>query len=175
MAMAEPPMTFVFSSTASAWSASAITEPSIGDRHPARERRPGHPTGPAAVPYRAAREGTGRCPARCTPEPGRPGRAPLPSVTMGAQATLNPVRLSVAPGGEAHADISVTNIGQVVDAFTLQVLGDAAGWTACEPRAISLLPGQGGTARIMIKPPLSPDLPYGPVPFAVRVASTEDP
>jgi hypothetical protein len=94
---------------------------------------------------------------------------------MGAQATLNPVRLSVAPGGEAHADISVKNIGQVVDAFTLQVLGDAAGWTACEPRAISLLPGQDGTARIMIRPPLSPDLPYGPVPFAVRVASTEDP
>jgi hypothetical protein len=94
---------------------------------------------------------------------------------MGAQATLNPVRLSVAPGGEARADISVKNIGQVVDAFTLQVLGDAAGWAACEPRAISLLPGQDGTARIMIRPPLSPDLPSGPVPFAVRVASTEDP
>lgn len=94
---------------------------------------------------------------------------------MGAQASLSPAQVPVAPGGEAHAEISVKNNGQVVDAFTLQVLGDAVGWAACDPQSLSLFPGQTGTAQVMFRPPLGPDVPYGPVPFAVRVASTEDP
>jgi len=94
---------------------------------------------------------------------------------MGAQASLSPAQVSVAPGGEAHAEISVKNNGQVVDAFTLQVLGDAVGWAACDPQSLSLFPGQTGTAQVMFRPPLGPHVPYGPVPFAVRVASTEDP
>lgn len=94
---------------------------------------------------------------------------------MAAQATLNPLRLQVAPGGEARTKISVTNNGLVVDSFKLHVLGPAAGWTACEPSAISLFPGQSGTAQIVVRPPVSSDVPYGPVPFAVRVVSAEDP
>jgi hypothetical protein len=83
--------------------------------------------------------------------------------------------MSVAPGGEARAEISVKNNGQVVDAFTLQVLGDAVGWAACDPQSLSLFPGQTGTAQVCFRPPLGPHVPYGPMPFAVRVASTEDP
>ncbi|HEV2372556.1 MAG TPA: hypothetical protein VGS19_10330 [Streptosporangiaceae bacterium] len=94
---------------------------------------------------------------------------------MGAEATLNPAHLTVTPGGEAHTEITVRNNGRVVDGFTLRVLGDAANWARCEPQGISLLPGQSGTARIMFRPPPGPDLPYGPLPFAVRVISSEDP
>lgn len=94
---------------------------------------------------------------------------------MGARASLNPAHLPVVPGGEAHTEIAVTNNGQVVDAFTLQVLGDAVGWAICDPPSISLLPGQAGTAHIVFRPQPGPGLPHGPVPFAVRVASTEDP
>jgi len=94
---------------------------------------------------------------------------------MGAEATLRPGRLPVAPGGEVQTEISVKNSGTVVDSFTLSVLGDAAHWAVCEPEAISLFPGQNGTAQIFVRPPLGSDVPYGPVPFGVRVASTEDP
>jgi hypothetical protein len=94
---------------------------------------------------------------------------------MGAEATLRPGRLPVAPGGEAHTEISVKNNGLVVDSFALSVLGEAAHWAVCEPDAISLFPGQDAVARIFVRPPLNSDVPYGPVPFGVRVASSEDP
>ncbi len=94
---------------------------------------------------------------------------------MGAEATLRPGRLPVAPGGEVQTEISVKNSGTVVDSFTFSVLGDAAHWAVCEPEALSLFPGQNGTAQIFVRPPLGSDVPYGPVPFGVRVASTEDP
>jgi hypothetical protein len=94
---------------------------------------------------------------------------------MGAEATLTPGQLQVAPGGETQAAISVKNSGPVVDSFALTVLGDAAGWAVCEPEDVSLFPGQDETVRILFRPPMSPDLPHGPVPFAVRVASSEDP
>lgn len=94
---------------------------------------------------------------------------------MGAQVALRPDRLLVAPGGEARIEISVKNTGPVVDSFAFSVLGEPAPWAVCEPDAISLFPGQGGTAQVLLRPPVTSDLPYGPVPFAVRVASNEDP
>jgi hypothetical protein len=94
---------------------------------------------------------------------------------MGAQVALRPDRLLVAPGGEAHIEISVKNTGPVVDSFAFSVLGEPAPWAVCEPDAISLFPGQDGTAQVLLRPPVTSDLPYGPVPFAVRVASNEDP
>jgi hypothetical protein len=94
---------------------------------------------------------------------------------MGAEAILRPDHLPVAPGGEAVAELSVKNTGFVVDSFTLSMLGDAAPWAFCEPETISLFPGQEGTARIGIRLPADSGLPQGPLPFAVRVASSEDP
>ena len=94
---------------------------------------------------------------------------------MGAEATLKPGRLPVAPGGEARTEIAVRNNGPVVDSFALSVLGEAAGWASCEPAALSLFPGQDATAQVLVRPPMRPDVPYGPVPFAVRVLSSEDP
>ncbi len=93
---------------------------------------------------------------------------------MGAEATLRPGRLAVAPSDEAAAEIVVKNTGLVVDSFALSVLGPAAAWAYCEPDALSLFPGQEGTARVILHPPVLPGL-YGPVPFGVRVASGEDP
>jgi hypothetical protein len=94
---------------------------------------------------------------------------------MGAEATLTPGQLLVTPGGEATFEASVRNTGGVVDSFTFTPLGPAAPWTACEPAALSLFPGQTGTVRITVRPPVTPDLPEGPVAFAVRVVSNEDP
>jgi hypothetical protein len=94
---------------------------------------------------------------------------------MGAEAALKPSRLPVAPGGEVSTEISVKNSGAVVDSFTFSVLGTAAPWAMCEPGSISLLPGQNGTARILLRPPATSEVRSGAVPFAVRVASSEDP
>ncbi len=94
---------------------------------------------------------------------------------MGAEANLRHRRLPVAPGGEASTEISVKNTGMVVDSFTLSVLGETAPWAVCEPDVISLFPGQEGTAQVLVRLPAESGLPHGPVPFGVRVASSEDP
>jgi hypothetical protein len=94
---------------------------------------------------------------------------------MGAIAVLGTRSIPVAPGAQATAEIRVRNNGTVVDQFTIQVLGDAAGWSVAEPPVISLFPGAEQTARITFKPPRSPDVPAGPLAFGIRVASQEDP
>ncbi len=94
---------------------------------------------------------------------------------MGAEAILRPDSFPVYPGGEAHSEITVRNTGQVVDSFALGVIGDAAAWAMCEPQVLSLFPGQSAAAHVIVRPPLGPHVPHGPLPFAVRVTSSEDP
>lgn len=94
---------------------------------------------------------------------------------MGAIAVLGTRSLAVAPGAQASTEIRVRNNGTVVDQFTIQVLGDAAAWSAAEPPVISLFPGAEQAARITFRPPRSPEVPAGPMAFGVRVASQEDP
>ncbi len=95
---------------------------------------------------------------------------------MGAEATLTPDQSLVTPGGETTFEATVRNTGGVVDSFTFTPLGPAAPWTACEPAVLSLFPGQTGTVRITVRcPAMNPDLPEGPVAFAVRIVSNEDP
>jgi len=94
---------------------------------------------------------------------------------MGATATLSTETLRVEPGGEARCAVRVRNNGTVVDEFRFTVLGDAAGWAAVEPGALSLMPGTDGTAEVRFRPPRSSETKAGPVPFGLRVASKEDP
>jgi hypothetical protein len=116
----------------------------------------------------------GPCTAVCPDRPGPARRGPVASGLMGAEATLNPGRLPVAPADQAATEIVVKNTGLVVDSFTLSVLGPVAAWAFCEPEVLRLFPGQEAAAHVVLQPPLAPGL-YGPVAFGVRVASSEDP
>jgi len=101
-------------------------------------------------------------------------RARLPSLRMGAEASLTPAVLPVRPGTEAVAELSVTNTGTVVDSFTLEVLGDAAAWARCEPPVLSLFPGQSETVRVTFAPPAGPGTRPGHLAFGIRIRPTED-
>jgi hypothetical protein len=94
---------------------------------------------------------------------------------MGALAHLESSSLTVTPGAEAVAVVRVRNTGTVVDQFTIDVLGDAQPWAAAEPPVLSLFPGAEETARVLFRPPRSPEVPAGPTPFGIRVQSKEDP
>jgi hypothetical protein len=94
---------------------------------------------------------------------------------MGAAAYLEGKALAVNPGQETATSIRVRNTGQVVDQFTLSILGDAQPWTTVEPPTISLFPGAEGSALVTFRPPKSPEIPAGPLPFGIRVDSKEDP
>lgn len=94
---------------------------------------------------------------------------------MGATAILTPAELGVAPGAEVAATIRVRNTGAVVDEFTLEAVGVAQPWAVFEPPKLSLFPGAEGSAEVTFKPPRESTTPAGTVPFAIRVASREDP
>ena len=94
---------------------------------------------------------------------------------MGASVTLVTPALAVDPGQEVTAEVRVRNTGSVVDEFTLDVLGDAAGWAATEPPVVSLFPGVEGTAKLVLRPPRLASTTAGVVPYALRARSREDP
>ena len=94
---------------------------------------------------------------------------------VGAAASLESKTLSVEPGSVATVRVKIQNTGQVVDEFTVDVLGDAAGWSAATPPMVRLFPGQEEIVTVAIRPPRSAQTRAGEIPFAVRVQSREDP
>ena len=93
---------------------------------------------------------------------------------MAARVRLSARDLSVQPGAAAVVDCAVTNVGQVVDEFHVQVLGDAARWAEVTP-PLRLMPGQEGVARITFRPPRAAATAAQAIVFGVQVSSVEDP
>jgi P pilus assembly chaperone PapD len=100
--------------------------------------------------------------------------AGLRSAVVGARASLSPSSVAVVPGGEAAVDVRIANTGTVVDTFTVTVVGAAADWATAEPPVVSLFPAAEETVRVVFRPPRTPDIVAGDVPFGVRVTSRED-
>jgi hypothetical protein len=84
---------------------------------------------------------------------------------------LEPAALSVEAGAETTCEVRIWNVGDVVDAFDVQVLGPAAAWTTVEPATVPLFPGASGVARLTFRPPRDASVPAGPMPFGARVVS----
>lgn len=94
---------------------------------------------------------------------------------MGAIAELELADLDIEPGTDASTSLRVRNVGEVVDEFTFEAIGDAAGWISVEPAELRLFPNAEQTVTVRFTPPRSPDAAAGNTPFGVRVASKEDP
>jgi hypothetical protein len=94
---------------------------------------------------------------------------------VGASVTLVTPSVSVEPGQSVSVELRVRNTGSVVDEFTFDVLGDAAGWATVEPPSISLFPGAEGNARAVFAPPRTAGTPAGTITFGLRARSKEDP
>jgi len=94
---------------------------------------------------------------------------------MGA-ATALPVRdVRVEPGATTTATLMVRNTGQVVDQFTIDVVGNCAEWTRVEPKVVNLMPGADVEVTVTFAPARSPQVAAGVIPFGLRVLSREDP
>lgn len=94
---------------------------------------------------------------------------------MGATATLSTSDLSVVPGADVTCQVVVRNAGELVDQFTVDVVGDAAPWSHAEPPVVNLNPGESAPVLIRFAPPRESYVHAGAVPFGVRVVSREDP
>ncbi|MFD0225979.1 COG1470 family protein [Streptomyces hirsutus] len=83
--------------------------------------------------------------------------------------------VTVAPGGTATTSLTVRNDSDIVEAYSLEVVGDCASWTTVEPARVSLYPGTSETVTIRLEPPRSPEIRAGELPLAVRVLPIEHP
>ncbi|WP_308298778.1 hydrolytic protein [Streptomyces sp. GESEQ-35] len=100
-------------------------------------------------------------PSAASSGPGAPG-LDIPAVT-------------VAPGDIATTTLTVRNDSDIVEAYSLEVVGDCAPWTTVEPARVSLYPGTSEAVTIRLSPPRSPEIRAGELPLGVRVLPTEHP
>ncbi|MER7673855.1 hydrolytic protein [Kitasatospora sp. NPDC096128] len=94
---------------------------------------------------------------------------------MTTSAELGLPALTVAPGGVATTTLTVRNDLDIVEAYTLEVVGDCAAWTTVEPARVSLFPGTSETVTVRLAPPRSPAARAGEFPLGIRVLPTERP
>ncbi|TQM83945.1 hypothetical protein FHX81_6379 [Saccharothrix saharensis] len=94
---------------------------------------------------------------------------------MGATATLSATGLAVAPGEDVTCTVVVRNTGDLVDEFTVDVVGDAGAWATAEPASVNLVPQASASVVVRFAPPRAAGVAAGPVAFGVRVTSREDP
>ncbi|MEU6224445.1 hydrolytic protein [Streptomyces sp. NPDC047042] len=83
--------------------------------------------------------------------------------------------VTVAPGSSATTTLTVRNDSDIVEAYSLEVVGECAAWSSVEPARVSLYPGTSETVTITLSPPRSSEIRAGERPFAVRVLPAEHP
>ena len=94
---------------------------------------------------------------------------------MGAIAQLSTTTLDVEPGRSAAMAFTVRNTGSVVDRFSFEAIGGAAGWVTFAPDSLSLFPEASGTVNILFNPLRLHTVTAGAMPFGIRITSAEDP
>lgn len=94
-------------------------------------------------------------------------------MTTFAQIALDPV--VVTPGSEATTALTVRNDSDIVEAYELEVVGEAAAWSTITPTRLSLYPGTAETVTVHLTPPRSPAVRAGEIPLGVRVLPVERP
>jgi Tol biopolymer transport system component len=93
---------------------------------------------------------------------------------MPAVISLDNAHLTVEPGRDVVATVTVRNNGQIVDEFRFDFVGLPAAWATVTPQSISLFPATTGTVQIRFAPPRIATVPAGTEAFGLRVRATAD-
>jgi hypothetical protein len=83
--------------------------------------------------------------------------------------SLQPVSLTVDPGGQTTCTVTVKNTGTIVELFAIAVVGAPSMWAEVSPPAISLLPDDERTVTVTFRPPRGPVPNAATLPFAVKI------
>ncbi|MEU9078370.1 hydrolytic protein [Kitasatospora sp. NPDC048538] len=94
---------------------------------------------------------------------------------MTASAELGLPALTVSPGAVATTTLTVRNETDIVEAYSLEVVGPCAAWATVEPARLSLFPGTSETVTVRLAPARSPEVRAGEFPLGVRVLPAERP
>ncbi len=94
---------------------------------------------------------------------------------MAAQAWFSSGDIDVAPGTTAVLHLTIVNLADATDSFTLTPIGMAAGWTTLRPANVTLFGGTQQVVDVEVAPPLLPSTTAGPTALSIRIVSNRDP
>jgi hypothetical protein len=94
---------------------------------------------------------------------------------MAAQAWFSRGDIEVVPGTSAVFQLTIVNIGDTTETFSLAPVGLAAGWTTIRPGSVMLFGGSQEVVDVEVHPPLLPSTTAGPTALTVRIVPQSDP
>ncbi|MET0910221.1 MAG: hypothetical protein ABWZ99_12175 [Ilumatobacteraceae bacterium] len=95
---------------------------------------------------------------------------------MSVQAWFSHDEIDVAPGETLTLPLTVHNLGETTESYSIVPAGLSASWTAVRRGNLTLFGGSQDVLDVEISPPLLPTTTAGPTVIAVRIipTSTED-
>jgi beta-lactam-binding protein with PASTA domain len=108
-------------------------------------------------------------------EPEPPRSRPAAPSRAGVDLTIEASELDVAPGSSVATTVTVTNLGDEVERFQLEIRGPAGEFATAEPPDVRMLPDKKQSAVIRFAPARTPQQRSGPHPFQVIARSTVNP
>ena len=94
---------------------------------------------------------------------------------VAAQAWFSRSDVEVVPGTSAIFQLTVVNLGDTTETFSLAPIGLAAGWTTIRPGSVTLFGGSQEIVDVEVQPPLLPSTTAGPTALTVRIVPQSDP
>jgi hypothetical protein len=94
---------------------------------------------------------------------------------MAAQAWFSRGDIEVVPGTSAVFQLTIVNLGDTTETFSLAPVGLAAGWTTIRPGSVTLFGGSQEVVDVEVQPPLLPSTTAGPTALTVRIVPQSDP
>jgi hypothetical protein len=94
---------------------------------------------------------------------------------VSAQAWFAQQEVAVTPGVSGEIRLTVANLGDSTESFSLVPSGLAAGWTVVRPANVTLFGGSQELVSVEIKPPPLPSTTAGPTALTIRVIPQSDP
>ena len=94
---------------------------------------------------------------------------------MVAQAQFSTTDLMVQPGDTETLQLTLINLGNRTETFTLVPAGLVAGWVRLVPPTVTLFGGTQADITVTLRPPRLASTPAGPAPLTVRVIPLDEP
>ena len=100
---------------------------------------------------------------------------PLLSVVVSVQAWFAQDETTIRPGSTTSLSLSIENLGEHTEAYTIIPAGMTAAWTTVTRPNVTLFGGSHDVVEIVIRPPAIHTTTAGPTPAAVRVIPQQQP
>ncbi len=94
---------------------------------------------------------------------------------MVAQAQFSISDLAVQPGETETLTLTVTNLGNHTETFTLVPAGLVAGWVRLAPPVVTLFGGSSEVVSVTLRPPQLASTGAGPAPLTIRIIPQAEP